>query len=387
MHKKTKESITLLLRRISTIGDTYEQHKEDLDYKSFLEMQLELIKRITETERRIQKLKKEDPNDPHKIQKAQETRMLLKLLGTTIAWILLEFDRPYIRNFARGHDSGFLFGKKGLELERLVLKAAFKGKNSAAILHDITNCLRIGDLTVIGPRGFSTLELKQSARKKKFDRRGLRQKRRGENAKEFYDRKISTKIHSGYRAVAHSFKKIDKHNWKQACAVIAEADKKGHGIRIVEECLVYFAFKDEVPNEVFSYLKSLRDTHIMFGCQDKHILGIPTIMPFTCFDIPLSYKEKLLFGEINFCVLLDLNSLCRILEKNGFKCRVLKDLEVRIFGSIIEIFDKTHKNLGYGTITYGMISRLLYECLSIRTFVDYARNGASKISEMLELDP
>ena len=83
--RKTREIISSLFRRISSIGDTYEQHKEHLDYKSFLDLQLELVQRIIATERRISKLKKQTPKDLQKIGEAIERRRLLKLLGTTIA--------------------------------------------------------------------------------------------------------------------------------------------------------------------------------------------------------------------------------------------------------------------------------------------------------------
>lgn len=92
--RKTREIISSLLRRISSIGDTYSQHKENLDYKSFLDVQLELVKRIITTERKISKLREETPKILQKIEEAKERRRLLKVLGTTIAWILLEFDRP-----------------------------------------------------------------------------------------------------------------------------------------------------------------------------------------------------------------------------------------------------------------------------------------------------
>ena len=88
-------------------------------------------------------------------------------------------------------------------------------------------------------------------------------------------------------------------------------------------------------------------------------------MPFTCFEIPFSYKEKLLFREVNFCVMLDLNSLRRIMEENGYDCRILKDSETWV----LEVSDKSAET-EHGKISFGLISRLLYECLSIDTFLE-----------------
>lgn len=381
--RKSREIISSLLRRISSIGDTYEHHKENLDYKSFLDIQLELIKRIITTERRISKLRNERPKELHKIEEAKERRKLLKFLGTTIAWILLEFNRPYIRNFAKGSDPGFISGKKGLKLEHLALKSAFELKNHAAILHDITSCLRIGDLSVIGPKGVLTLELKLIKRKRKLDRRERRQKRKGGIIREFYEKGISTKMIPGWKSVRHISERRDKHNWNEISAVIGEATRNNHGIRIVEECLIYIAFRDKIPNELFSrYIKLFKDPYFMIGCHDRHIVGLPPIMPFTCFEIPLSCKEKLLFKEVNFCVMIDANSLSGIMEKNGFHCRVLKDSGM----GILEISNIAKGKFGPLTIGYGLIDRLLYECLSIKTFVNYVETMSEKAvkGEMLE---
>ena len=373
--RKSRGLLSLLLKRISSIGDTYEQHKDNLDYKSFLEIQLELIKRIIKTERRISKLRNERPKPLNKIKEAKERRSLLKLLGTTIAWILLEFDRPYIRTFATGHDPGFIYGKKGLKLELLALKSAFEYENHAAILHDITNCLRIGDLSIIGPQGILTLELKLRKEKRKMDRRERRQKRKAEIIREFYDKGISTKIISGWKIVRHLSKKRDKHNWSEICAVIEEAIKNGYGIRIVDKCLIYFAFKNEILGDVLSrYIKLFRDPYFMFGCLDRHIVGLPSIMPFTCFEIPFQHKEKLFFKEVNLCVILDINSLSRILEENGFHCKILKNSDK----GVLEIFDIGKRKSEPIIIGYGLINRLLYECLSVKTFVDYAKEVSEK---------
>lgn len=349
------------------IGDTYEKHRE-LDCEPFLETQLELIKRIIATERRISKLRKGKPIDLEKIAETKERRVLLKFIGTTIAWILLEFDRPYIRNFAKGGGPGFISGKKGLKLEILALKAAFELKNHCAILHDITNCLRVGDLSVNGPRGILTLELKLSKRRK-MSIREIRQRRKGEIVREFYERGISTKILPGYKSVRYTSKIRDKHNWNEMSTVIKEALENGTGNRIVEDCLIYSAFKNRISGyKLDSCLRQFKNPYFRFGCHDRQFFELPHIMPFTCFEIPILYKEKLLFGEVNFCVLLDINSLRRIMEQNGFDCRILK-------GSGKGILEVSNSQGKFKPMVIGhcLIDRLVYECLSIETLIDYTK--------------
>jgi hypothetical protein len=369
--KKTKEIADLLLERICSVGDTYEKHQENLDRASFLEIQLELVKKIVQTERRISNLRKMRANQIEQIEEARERRKLLKLLGSTAAWILLEFDRPYIRSFSRGQDPGFISGKQGLQLETIVLKTAFQPKDTAAVLHDITSCLHTGDLSIIGPRGIMTLELKLVAGKGKPDRRERRQKKRGEIIREFYDKGISSRILSGWTSIRRISKTRDKHNWSETCEVIKEATETGHGACIVDNCLIYCAFRNNEAHALMEDLPQLhtfKDPLFVFGCHDRHIdPGIPEVMPFTCFEIPLSYKKALLSREVNLCILLDLNSLARIVQENGYVCRVLPADSNRGY---LEVSEHGHEKESM-TIGSGTIYRLLYECLSVETFIAY----------------
>lgn len=374
--RKTAEIVDLFLERICSVGDTYEKHVEKLDRNSFLEIQLELVKRIVQTERRISNLRKKRTSHIDRIDEAKERRRLLKLLGTTIAWILLEFDRPYIRNFSRGQDPGFISGKKGLQLEILALKTAFEPKDTAAVLHDITSCLHTGDLSIIGPRGILTLELKLMAGRTKLNRRERRQKKRGEIIREFYDKGVSSRIISGWKSVRRISKTRDKHNWSKASEVIKEATENGHGACVVDSCLIYYAFRDNEMDDI-PLLHSFKDPEFIFGCYDRHIdPGLPDIMPFTCFEIPLSYKKKLLSREVNLCVMLDLNSLSRIVQENGYNCRLArKDSN----SGFLEVSEQGHKKESM-IVSGGIIFRLLYECLSAETFIDYLAEALAEIS-------
>ena len=58
-------------------------------------------------------------------------------------------------------------GKTGLAAELARVEQAWKGDGQFAILHDLTNCLRIGDVTVFGNDGsFETIEIKSDAERR-----------------------------------------------------------------------------------------------------------------------------------------------------------------------------------------------------------------------------
>ena len=67
---------------------------------------------------------------------------------------------------------GFLSGKEGGRLERQFLRFCFKEKN-IAILNDLTNCLRYGDVTVIDKKNGPTIAEVKSGRR--ITERGKRQ--------------------------------------------------------------------------------------------------------------------------------------------------------------------------------------------------------------------
>jgi len=80
----------------------------------------------------------------------QYERMKLKFLGDCIAYkVYEEFD---IRQLSKNNDPGFIFDKEGSEFEvEVALEHAKDGYY--VLLHDITNCLRVGDLSIVSNEG------------------------------------------------------------------------------------------------------------------------------------------------------------------------------------------------------------------------------------------
>lgn len=95
------------------------------------------------------------------------------------------------------------------------------------------------------------------------------------------------------------------------------------------------------------------------------------------FSVPLSECNFNLVSEL---LPLSLYTISRsfytkILEENGFHCKILKNFDK----GILKIFDIGKRKFGPGIIGYGLINRLLYECLSVKTFVDYVKEVSEKL--------
>ncbi|OEJ21492.1 hypothetical protein AS594_38755 [Streptomyces agglomeratus] len=72
----------------------------------------------------------------------------LRSVGDALAWRVFDFHRPFILALCRNQSPGPMYGKAGLAAELEHLERACKEDDAFALLHDLTNCLRIGDMTV-----------------------------------------------------------------------------------------------------------------------------------------------------------------------------------------------------------------------------------------------
>ncbi|MEV4590952.1 hypothetical protein [Streptomyces chartreusis] len=72
----------------------------------------------------------------------------LRSVGDALAWRVFGFHRPFILALCRNQSPGPMYGKAGLPAELEHFERACKEEGTFALLHDLTNCLRIGDITV-----------------------------------------------------------------------------------------------------------------------------------------------------------------------------------------------------------------------------------------------
>lgn len=84
-----------------------------------------------------------------------------RCVGDALAWRVFGFQRRQIIALCQNEPPGMMAGKTGLDAELARVEQAWKEDGQFAILHDLTNCLRIGDVTVFGNDGsFRTIEVK-----------------------------------------------------------------------------------------------------------------------------------------------------------------------------------------------------------------------------------
>jgi len=71
----------------------------------------------------------------------------LRSVGDGLAWRIHGFDRRIIFALSRNQPAGPMYGKAGLERELGELQAVWQNERAFALLHGVTNCMRIADMT------------------------------------------------------------------------------------------------------------------------------------------------------------------------------------------------------------------------------------------------
>jgi hypothetical protein len=84
----------------------------------------------------------------------------LRCVGDALAWRVYGYQRKHIIALCQNQSPGPIAGKQGLRAELDRVEQA-RADGQFALLHDLTNCLRIGDVTVFGGDGTpSVIEIK-----------------------------------------------------------------------------------------------------------------------------------------------------------------------------------------------------------------------------------
>jgi hypothetical protein len=89
----------------------------------------------------------------------------LRSVGDALAWRAFNFDRRFILALSRNQAAGPMVGKAGLERELGEVMAVWEHEKCFALLHGLTNALRIADLTKFTKDGPLLVEVKHSGRR------------------------------------------------------------------------------------------------------------------------------------------------------------------------------------------------------------------------------
>jgi hypothetical protein len=228
--------------------------------------------------------------------------------------------------------AGFLLDKVGLATEIAWLEFAL-AKNIPALLVDLTDTIRHGDVCLMGEPDPYLTEVKAGS---SVDRRGRRQKRGLAKLREFFenDNVEGLRGAAGIRRVAPSTPGRDY--VEELNASIAEAMKDGHAVRSPEAGLYYIVMTTDGPEvgEILDRLK-LKNPWIIALNEFKNERAWAPYYPFILSIADKDHLWAFIRGDVYIVVVIEQDRLCQIAKERGYDATLAIDSEPGVGGLTI----------------------------------------------------
>lgn len=343
-----------------------------------LALQLLLIKRLAYVEGKIRETKRTMNLEPTpeikahisgKLDDYRSVRFLLRCTGDAIACIFL--NRWDIKPQWHRQDAGFISGKSGLSRELEILKGLFN-HGAVAILNDVTNVLRFGDITHFHDGQFSTYEVKLSKSKSS---RTTRQKRKLKALHDYMRTDETTDLynmdHKLTRKEGHA---AERDHLNELNLIISKAAQNGRYIQKVETGLIYEATYETNKNDVQELLGLCDEPPIvvMLNMGKYQFSGYaPFILSIRDADAYITFLR----GELILTVTVDPSVIHKRFNELGFKAEFKDDQKwaIRITNSTYEDF--------YMMAGQHLFGRIFAEFLSLDWFISELIHRATRIIE------
>lgn len=341
-----------------------------------LALQLFLIKRLTYVERKIRETKRSlsleitpeiKAHISGKLEDYRSVRFLLRCTGDAIACIFL--NRWDIKPQWYRQDAGFISGKRGLSRELEILKGLFK-HGEVAVLNDVTNVLRFGDITHFHDGQFSTYEVKLSKSK---SGRTARQKRKLKALHDYMRTDETTDLykmdHKLTRKAGHA---SERDHLNELNLVISKAAKNGRCIKKVEAGLIYEAAYETNESDVHELL-GLCDEPPIVAMLNMYKYQFSGYAPFILSIYDADAYTAFLRGELILTVAVDPSVIHKRFNALGFKVEFNDDQKwaIRITNSKYEDF--------YIEAGQHLFGRIFAEFLSLDWFISELIHRGTRI--------
>lgn len=382
----------------STLLNRIHENPEDLD--CLLDLQSFLVKKIRQSEKKIlghkvtiQELKASLKKERLSKEKAKEVKekisrikdrieqyryvlFIWKCFGDGIANIYfdkysLKHTIYKIEDYMPKEDAGFITGKKGFRMEWSIIKASLK-HGKAAILCDITNVIRHGDVCLAMYSDPFIIEVKSS---KNRNRRTDRQLENIGQLHEFYINDGSNNFRGMKNVTRRTFSipEVNYPEYLKKC--IEQSYKIGTASVSPEKGIHYIAIHRKFKESCFDGIVNKSSMVFMLN----HTKTERAWMPYYPFTLSIKKPEQLydfIYGDIYLVVVIDLRVLKEHFKNNGFHTVVLNDEPWFLQIS----FDQKDLNKGVFRVSSDIFGRVSHDFQSLKWFAD-------KHSELVSFKP
>ncbi len=298
-----------------------------------------------------------------KIEQYHSLLSIFKSFGDAMAFTFI--DRFELKATTFREDAGFLINKKGSRLERKCFRAAYR-MGGIAILNDLTNVLKYGDLTLVSEfRAAAYIEIKSGKRR---NQRELRQRERMKKLVDFLNHDTPTDIlRPGMISHRMAIAKPLEYHLKGLNQLIDRATGAPVTAEEVEQGLVYIIAYGQVPDELigetFGKFPLRKPVPFFFNQVKYNRLGYyPACMVFRDTGRYIDY----LAGKLQIFVLWDTAVWEEILSAQSLRLSDQAEGEFMAFR-----IDGTFKGEPFAIeVGHYMINRILFEFLSPGWYLD-----------------
>jgi hypothetical protein len=328
-----------------------------------------------------------DPRDPEtwQIEDLVFNRICrqLRAVGDALAWRVSNYDRRFIIALSSNDSPGPMAGKSGLPHE-LGAAVELRSRGSFGLLHDLTNCLRIGDITEFKPDGSKLLyEIKSSPTAKTGP-----QRRRMEAAVEAVMTGGELPGRPGNRIISPAIR--CRTHIRTLVSVINDAHARGIAGTGVSDSRALTAYSFPAlartragagPDQLADDFKierqnALRDARIASMLHHVRLMSatrnhdfVPSVTPFALFPLVPQLAALLICDYIGFDITAAPERIARRLAHRG----ITADIPLVLANDTLTAVD-TVITLSKGSRTLqlhpGALNELLIECLDLTTWAE-----------------
>jgi len=253
------------------------------------------------------------------VEQYQELLWILKSIGDALAFTYM--DKWEIKPMAAKEAPGFLTGKKGLRLELRVLRRAFEFGH-VAILNDLTNSLRYGDLMCIFRGRYGQWKMLEVKNGRQTSGRVHRQKERADKLVNYLAADEVTGLYPSQGDLPMrrvSLRSEEVHYRDELNDLIERAYEQGFCFQQMESGLYYLAATKTEP-VMYSQMEDA------IGGKSNSCFVLNQLIPPACgyYPLALSIRDPSALldfhkGLLTICVLVDRTAISHKFEPLGWR--------------------------------------------------------------------
>jgi hypothetical protein len=273
-------------------------------------------------------------------------------------------------------EAGFISGKDGFVQELAWLFEIIKD-GVPAVLSDITNSVRYGDVCLLGGDDPYPIEVKSNSSRR--NQRGKRQAAKLAELQRFLEEDVAIDFRGSPYVRRVETSTLDNDCLEHMNLCIQSARPGGYSIFCPEPGLVYAAIDGHIDLSIIFDNKNMEQSSLFFLNDEKTEKRWVPYLPFVNSIRDTNALFDFVAGNMILLVLVDAAYLCKQLTMPGWKVSMIKH------PTMIIRFE--HENGDTFAASQQFYGRLGFEFMSLKSFVEHYKSWISSIQKGIFSEP